>query len=118
MKNQPFHRRLSYSLSGIRAAFRSEASFRTQACFAAAALLLLLITRPKPLWWALVALTSALVLAAELINTALEQVVDRLHPERHPLIGKAKDCAAGAVLLLSLAALAVAGALVYEWLYP
>jgi undecaprenol kinase len=46
-------------------------------------------------------------LAAELLNTALERVIDHLHPESHPSIKIAKDCAAGAVLVLSLAAVAV-----------
>ena len=48
-----------------------------------------------------------MVLAAELFNSALEAALDRLHPERHPAIKVAKDCAAAAVLLLSLTALGV-----------
>jgi len=114
MKNQPFYRRLGYALNGILATLKSESSFRAQAVFALGALLLLLILRPKPVWWALVALTIAGVLATELINTALELLADRLHPEKHPSIAKAKDCAAGAVLILSLASLAIAAALVYD----
>lgn len=53
------------------------------------------------------ALTIALVWSAELINTALEHLVDHLHPERHSAIKRVKDCAAGAVLVLSLASVAV-----------
>ena len=68
--------------------------------------------QPAPLWWALVALISGLVLAFELMNAALEKLIDRLHPERHPEIGAAKDMAAGAVLVLACAAVAVAVALV------
>ena len=47
------------------------------------------------------------VLAAELFNTALEHLIDHLHPALHPSIKIAKDCAAGSVLLLSLSAVAV-----------
>jgi len=72
--------------------------------------------RPAPLWWALVALAVAVVLAAELANTALERLADRLHPEKHPEIKVAKDCMAAAVLVASLGALAVAAALAWELL--
>ena len=43
--------------------------------------------------------SAALVLVAELVNTAIENVCDALHPSRHPLIGAAKDCASAAVLV-------------------
>ena len=45
--------------------------------------------------------------AAELLNTALEHLADRLHPEQHPTIQAAKDCAAAAVLVASLAAVLI-----------
>jgi diacylglycerol kinase len=57
--------------------------------------------------WAAVALSCALVMAAECMNTALEATVDLASPERHPLAKRAKDCAAGAVLLCALGAVAV-----------
>lgn len=114
MKNQPFYRRLRYSLSGIKIAFKNESSFRTQVFFAVGALILLFVLRPEPIWWAVIAISVALVLAAELINTALEFVIDRLHPEQHPVMGKAKDCAAGAVLLLSIASIVVAGSMCWD----
>lgn len=114
MKNEPFYRRLHYALQGIRTAFQTEASFRTQCTFAAGAIVLLALTRPRPIWWAIVLITVASVLAAELFNTALEFVIDRLHPEQHPMIARAKDCAAGAVLILSIASLGVAAALIWE----
>jgi diacylglycerol kinase (ATP) len=117
-KNLPFSRRIRFALSGLRAAFRSESSFRTQVTCASGALALLLLLRPKPVWWALVFLVVAAVLAAELLNTALEAALDRLHPEQHPLIGRAKDCAAAAVLVLSLASLVIAAALLVDFLKP
>lgn len=117
MKKQPFLRRLSFAVGGILHAFRNEASFRTQLLGALAALILLVALRPEPIWWALLLITTAGVLSAELLNTALELVVDRLHPEQDPRIGLAKDCAAGAVLVLSLASLGVAAALIVHSLY-
>ena len=62
-------------------------------------------------WLALV-LTMTLVWSAEAFNTALEFLCDAVQPESHPLIEKAKDVAAGAVLLCALGALAV-GVLVF-----
>lgn len=57
--------------------------------------------------WAVIALTSGLVLQAELFNTALEAVVDHVSPEFHALAKIAKDCAAGAVFLSAAIAIAV-----------
>jgi len=62
--------------------------------------------------WCAVVGAIGLVLTAEGINTAIESVVDLISPERHPLAGRAKDVAAGAVLLAALAALAI-GLLVF-----
>lgn len=114
MKNQPFHRRFGFAFQGLRAAWRGEASFRFQCLACAAVVAVLLWRRPAPLWWALLLTMCALVLAAELLNTAFEAALDLLHPGHHAAIGIAKDCAAGAVLVLSLASAAVFAAFVYE----
>jgi undecaprenol kinase len=107
MKNRRFAARLGFAVAGLRLVFRREKSFRAQAAFAAAAALALLMLRPGTLWTALVALSAALVLALELANSALEYLLDHLHPAKAPEIGAAKDAAAAAVLVASLAALAV-----------
>lgn len=57
--------------------------------------------------WCLIALTSASVLAAEAMNTAIEFVVDLVSPQYHDLAGKAKDVAAAAVLLTAFGAIVV-----------
>lgn len=56
------------------------------------------------IWLAIVGLAIALVLGAELFNSALETLVDRLHPEIHPEIRVVKDMAAAGVLLICLGA--------------
>jgi len=68
--------------------------------------------RPEPVWWALTLLACAGVIAAELINTAIEHLADHLHPEIHPSIRIVKDCAAAAVLVAVLGAICVGVALV------
>jgi diacylglycerol kinase (ATP) len=62
-------------------------------------------------WLAIVAVIG-LVWVAEGLNTAIEAAVDLVSPERHPLAGRAKDVAAGAVLLAAVTAVVV-GALVF-----
>jgi len=114
MKNRPFPQRLRFALAGIAYAIRTESSFRTHSIAAAAAFAALAWLRPAPVWWALVTLTTVAVLAAELFNTALEQLADRLHPEEHPQIKVAKDCGAAAVLVFSIGAIVVAAALLLD----
>ena len=117
MKNHGFWRRVYFAWSGIAAATSGEASFRSQLGAGVAIFAFLAWSRPSAVWWALTAATVSAILAAELFNTALEHLVDVLHPDLHPMIGRAKDCAAGAVLVLSIGALGVFGALVYQILH-
>ena len=112
MKNRPLRERLGFAADGLKAGWFRERSFRTQAMFALVALAALILLRPAPIWWAIVALVAAMVLALELLNSALEGVIDRLHPGIHSEIKVVKDMLAGAVLIVSLSALIVAAALV------
>ncbi len=114
LKNRPLRERIGFALAGWRSGWRRESSFRTHCLFAAAAVVALLVLRPPPVWWGLVAVTIALVLALELVNSAMEAVIDLLHPGQHPEIKVIKDMVAGAVLTISLAALVVAAALVID----
>lgn len=57
--------------------------------------------------WAILALTIGVVFAAEILNTAIEAIVDLVSPEYHPLAKIAKDAAAGSVLVPAIAAVAV-----------
>ena len=59
--------------------------------------------------WVALVLTIAAVWSLEAVNTAIEALCDLVSPEQHPLVEKAKDVAAGAVLVAAIAALIVAG---------
>jgi len=107
LKNQPFLRRLGFAAAGLRFAAANERSFRSQLGLGLCLLVALALLRPPAVWWALCLLASGLVFTAEMINTGLEQALDRLHPEQHDGIRIAKDCAAGAVLLASMTALGI-----------
>ena len=113
MKNESFPRRFGFALAGLRTAWRAENSFKVHVVAAVAVIAALIWWRPASLWWATVALAIGAVMAAEMFNTAIEHLADHLHPDQHPRIKVVKDCAAGAVLVASLAALGVAAAFVY-----
>ena len=116
MKAQSFRARLGFALAGIGIVFRREQSFRIQCALGLGAAAVTAALRPGWVWAALVALSIGLVLAAELVNGALEYLIDRVHPEIHDEIKFAKDAAAGGVLLTSLAAACVGVAmLVASW---
>lgn len=87
-----------YAWAGVRYAWKSQRNFRLEVYVAALALGLAwwLKVNPVP-----VLLLIALVLGLELINTALEAVVDLVSPNYHPLAKAAKDIAAASVLIVS-----------------
>jgi diacylglycerol kinase (ATP) len=118
MKNRPFRERLGFALAGLAQALRTERSLRTHAVLAVLALLALTLLRPPLVWWALIGILVVLILAAELFNTALEELADHLHPQRHPCIQRVKDFAAAAVLILSLGALWVGILMLIAVLHP
>jgi len=103
-----------YALAGLAAAWRNERNLRIHAAIAALVVVGGILVHLPLVGWAVVALAMGLVLVAELLNTALEAVVDLVSPEQHRLAKLAKDCAAAAVLVAALAAVA-AGLLVGAW---
>jgi len=110
-----------YSYKGLRATWQEEAAFRQE-------LLLFAALIPVAIWLAqslgdFVLLVGVLlvVMVVELLNSALETVVDRIDPDYHPLAGRAKDQASAAVLISILLALLVWGSYLWgrisEWLF-
>ncbi len=104
MKNRPFYVRMGFAWNGIRECWRTESSFRIHCLIAVLTVLVLAFVRPAPLWWAIAGLAISLVMAFELINSAVERLIDHLHPEIHPEIGVIKDMASGGVLLVGIGA--------------
>ena len=115
MKNSAFSTRLGHAWAGIRLVWRREKTFRTHGQFALAALAVTAALRADAVWWALIVICIALVFGLEALNSALEYVLDRLHPEIHEEIRCAKDAAAGAVLLASIGAAIVGALMVWDW---
>jgi diacylglycerol kinase len=84
-----------------------ESNFQIHLAAAVLAIGLGLCFGISTLEWLVLILTISAVLTAEAFNTALERMVDLIHPERHPLARDAKDLAAAAVLTISIAAAAI-----------
>jgi len=89
-----------WSMQGLRAAWRHEASFRLEAMLA-------VVLIPLGLWLGdggveklLLVLAPMLVLSAELLNSAIEAVIDKVSPEFNELAGRAKDMGSAAVFVL------------------
>ncbi len=99
-----------YAFAGVRYAFTTQRNFRIHTVIGTIALSLGLFLQVSAVKMAVIGVTVAFVLTLELINTALESVVDlTVKQTYHELAKIAKDCAAGAVLIGALAALFVAG---------
>ena len=107
---------LGYSLQGLRSAYREEAAFRLEAWAMLAALPLALWAPVGPASKAAMILSAFLVPIAELANSAIEAVVDRVGSERHELSGRAKDIGSAMVLVALCAAVLVWGVCLWPWL--
>ncbi|AZK46842.1 diacylglycerol kinase family protein [Paenibacillus lentus] len=103
-----------YAAEGIVSALRSERNMRIHLIATVIVLLAAMYFRLSGRDIAVLLIVIGLVIAAELINTAIESIVDLVSPEWHPLAKKAKDTAAGAVLVMAMVAVCVGCLLFYE----
>ena len=107
-----------FALRGLRLTFAAEANLRIHLAIAETVLYLAAVERLDAALWAVLILAIALVLALELVNTAVERAVDLTVGERRtPLAAAAKDAAAGAVLLGAVGAAAVGFIVLWPGLY-
>ena len=98
-------RQLGFALNGLRYAWQNERGFRRQLYGALAMAATLVILMPSPVWWAMAALASSLLLALELINTAIERSMDVVDRRIREDIKVIKDMAAAAVIVVSIGTL-------------
>jgi undecaprenol kinase len=110
VRRSGFWRSFSFAGQGAWRAAATQRNVRVQLAAALVTVLAGLIVRISAVDWACVATAIGLVLTAETLNTAIEALVDLSTEEVHPLAKAAKDMAAGAVLIASLAAVGVAAA--------
>ncbi len=111
-RHPSFKRSFLFALQGFRTAFTQERNIKVMVGIGACAVIAGLILRLDLVSWGVVLVCCGCVIATELVNTAIETVVDLVSPEFHPLAGRAKDIAAAASWTIS-AFVAAAGLLVY-----
>ncbi|UTW49887.1 diacylglycerol kinase [Bacterioplanoides sp. SCSIO 12839] len=97
-----------FAFRGLKHLFASEAHAQIHLLAAVAVVVAAFATGVSTSEWLALVFAIVLVMAMEALNTALEALADALHPGHHPLVGKAKDVAAAAVLLCAFAAVIVA----------
>ncbi|MEK3765073.1 diacylglycerol kinase family protein [Solibacillus sp. FSL K6-4121] len=116
MNVRKFFRSFRYAMEGILTAV-NEQNFRFHLVSAIIVIIAGVLTGLTIVEWSIIVLVIFLVLGAELINTAIERVVDLASPEFHPIAKQAKDIAAGAVLVFALASVII-GLLIFlpKWL--
>jgi diacylglycerol kinase (ATP) len=102
-------RSIGYALKGIRIAWREEFNFRLEIILGVIAVMLSYFFHISAFEWLLVIASIGLVLSAEALNTALEELCDMLKPTHDPHVGKIKDLAAAGVFLASCAAALIGG---------
>lgn len=105
-----------YSFQGFRAAWRHEAAFRQELILAA-------LFVPAAFWLGdslthqlVLIMSCALVVLTELLNSAIEAVVDRISDDLHELSGRAKDIGSAAVFVALTLFVAVWGLSFWQWL--
>ena len=108
-------RSIRFALKGLRHAYRGDNSFRMEVVYGSITYLVVgcLLAPFQPWELMLYVFSYFFILIVELINTAFEKMLERVHPSEHEVIGKSKDIAAAAVLLAFIFAIIVICILVY-----
>lgn len=91
-----------YPISGLRYAYKNEQNLEVDIGIAVLVVILGFLFKISVSEWAILTITVGLVISFELINTALEAVVDLITDKYHPLAKVAKDTSAAAVLILAI----------------
>lgn len=105
MKN--FFRAFLYAWNGIRVSLKDQRNLKVQSLVALVTVGAGFYFNIASLEWCLILFSIALVLGLEMVNSAIENLVDLVTMERRPLAGKVKDIAAGAVLFASIIAVII-----------
>jgi len=102
-----------YSLNGLRFAISNEAAFRQEICIVVFVLVVLLFLPLSLFWKGLLFFATTSILVVELLNSAIESVVDIASPEYHDLAKRAKDLGSAAVLVSIVLAIVLWGIAIF-----
>lgn len=103
-----------YSVQGIRAAFKHEAAFRQELLLAIILIPFAFVVTNDAVKLALLISSPILVLVVEILNSAIEAVVDRFGEEHHELSGRAKDMGSAAVFFSLVIVAVIWGLIVFD----
>ena len=106
-----------YAAEGIITALKDQPNLKFQLCIALIVLALAYYFSVSKFEWLALILTIGFVLTFELTNTAIEEIVDSFTDQVHPAAKKAKDVAAGAVLVASITALVIGLTIFLPYIY-
>ena len=107
VKNKSLINSFKYACMGIKSAIKSERNMKIHVLVALIVTALGFILGLDPLEWVACIFSIVIVIGGEMLNTAIETIVDLVSPNINPLAKKTKDIAAGAVLVLAIGALVV-----------
>lgn len=107
-----FFKSFSYSIEGLKYAYKFEQSMMIHVMATIMVIIANIFFQVTAFEWLITILAIGMVLSAELINTAIEAVVDLVTLEIHPLAKIAKDCGSAATFVLAMMA-AVIGCVIY-----
>ena len=118
MKPTRFIESVNCAIEGIIYTARTQKHMRNHFLSALLVLLAVLFLQVSALEFTLLTISVCFVLFAELVNTAIEVVVDMISPEYHPLAKVAKDVAAGSVLVASISAMVMGYLILSKYIFP
>jgi diacylglycerol kinase len=102
-----FLKSFQFAFKGVAVAFKEQLNLKIHAMATLLVFGLGFYFKITTTEWLVLLLTTSLIIGLELINTAIEYIVDLVSPEQNPLAGKIKDVAAGAVLTVAIGALVI-----------
>lgn len=105
-------RSFGFAGNGIFQVFKSEPNMKIHIVLAVLVIIAGFVFSISLMEWILCLLCFGMVIGAEMINTAIEDIVDLVSPDHHPLAGRAKDVAAGAVLVCAFVS-AIIGLIIF-----
>lgn len=106
-KYRPISEKIADSLSGLKKGWLHDSAIRSHAIFSVLGLIALAIARPHVAWVLAFVVLLVTGVAIELVNDAVERLLDRLHPDTDPAIGAAKDMTSAAAFVINAAAAVV-----------
>ncbi|MBI5134212.1 MAG: diacylglycerol kinase [Candidatus Taylorbacteria bacterium] len=107
-----FLRSFGWATNGLRIVWREERNFRVDVVVAVVVAIAAYLRDFAPWQWIILVILIGWVLMGEIVNTAIEDICDKIEPQRDPVIGKIKDAMAGYVLVSAISA-AIAGVMLF-----